>query len=476
MAVRDRLRPRLDAAGDGALLWWGVAAAVCGLGVRVWLAASVGLGDDEAYTWHWSTRLASHYFDHPPLVAWLVSAARAVLGDHALAVRVPALLSHGVLSAAVAIWAGRRSPLRPRAAAGLALVLLEVLPVFAVAGVFVAPDGPLLAAWACVGAWLAADRSLGLRDWLGIGVLAGLAALSKHVGFLLWPGILVALLGSAAGRASLRTAGPWVGLGLAVAVASPTWLGLLQEGTLAFHLTGRPGGPPGLPGTAGLLAGQLVYVGPACVVLCGLARRSGSDAALALPLGLGIVLGSPAVPSLPHWLAPVWLCLLPVASGWLLGHPHWRRVSLLPAGLATALLFVQAGTGVLPLPPATDPTVDLWSWEAVRPSLLEAVQGTGDVVVVTGRYQVAAQAAWALRGTGVPVTRRSGRPDQYDLWRPPGRYAGHRAVVVAHDRYPARPADLGVSGCGAPESKTARRRGATRVFSFWRCPAGQRLK
>jgi hypothetical protein len=182
------------------------------------------------------------------------------------------------------------------------------------------------------------------------------------------------------------------------------------------------------------------------------------------------------VPSLPHWLAPVWLCLVPVAAGWLLDQPRWRQVTLLPAGLATGLLFLQAGTGLLPISAQADPTTDLWSWEHVRPGLLQAVEGPRPVVVVAGRYQVAAQAAWALRGTGVPVTRRSGRPDQYDLWRPSHRYADHRAVVVGHDRYPVQPEDLGVFGCGQPESTNARRREATRVFRIWRCEAAQRLK
>jgi hypothetical protein len=139
-------------------------------------------------------------------------------------------------------------------------------------------------------------------------------------------------------------------------------------------------------------------------------------------------------------------------------------------------LFLQAASGLLPLPSAADPTTDLWAWEAVEPALRDAVEGSEPVVVVTGRYQVAAQVAWSLRDLDVPVTRRSGRPDQYDAWRPSHRYADHRVVVVGHDRYPTRPEDLDVSGCSNPESKTARRREATRVFTLWRCSSAQRLK
>lgn len=459
-------------------MWWAV---VLLAGLRVGLAAGVGLGDDEAYTWQWSTRLDWRYFDHPPLIAWLVAASTKLLGHTSLAVRLPAVLCHGVTTLAVADWAHTRASTQrevdPQHAAALAALLVQLVPVFAVAGVFVAPDAPLLAAWAAVGALLARWPAPGLRDWLLLGLTAGVAALAKHVGFVLWLGILLTLLATGRG-AQLRRWGPWLGLGVAVVVSAPTWLALVDGLTLGFHLTGRPGGAPGASGPLLLVVGQLLYVGVALVPLVAACARLRADLALVAPLAAAVVLTSPAIPGLPHWLAPVWLGLVPGAAVWLATAPGWRWATVAAGGLVTGALFLQASTGVLPLPASVDPTVDLWAWEAVAPELEAAVEadGAAPVVVVTGRYQVAAQAAWTLRHADAAVTRRSGRPDQYDRWRPEHGYAGYRAVVVGHDRYPADPATLGVADCGPPKAATARRHQATRGFLLWQCGQAQRLK
>ena len=38
---------------------------------------------DEAYYWLWSRRPALGYFDHPPMVAWLITLSTAVLPGEA---------------------------------------------------------------------------------------------------------------------------------------------------------------------------------------------------------------------------------------------------------------------------------------------------------------------------------------------------------------------------------------------------------
>ncbi|MEN9817595.1 MAG: hypothetical protein RLZ32_1475, partial [Gemmatimonadota bacterium] len=77
-----------DAAGRTAAQWrqalWWVAGAAGG---RALLAALVPLFPDEAYYWEWTRRLAPGYFDHPPGIALLLAASRALLGDTVLAVR-----------------------------------------------------------------------------------------------------------------------------------------------------------------------------------------------------------------------------------------------------------------------------------------------------------------------------------------------------------------------------------------------------
>ena len=70
--------------------------------VRGIVAAVTPLAFDEAYYWQWSKNLAWGYYDHPPLVAFIIRAGTAIFGDTSFGVRfVPLLLS---VVATIAVW------------------------------------------------------------------------------------------------------------------------------------------------------------------------------------------------------------------------------------------------------------------------------------------------------------------------------------------------------------------------------------
>ena len=51
----------------------------------------IDLSGDEAHYWDWSRRLDISYYSKGPMVAWLIRASCAILGDTMPAVRLPAL-------------------------------------------------------------------------------------------------------------------------------------------------------------------------------------------------------------------------------------------------------------------------------------------------------------------------------------------------------------------------------------------------
>ena len=56
------------------------------------MAAALPLSADEAYYWLWSLHPAFGYFDHPPMIAWLIRAGTFVLGDTPLGVRAAGMV------------------------------------------------------------------------------------------------------------------------------------------------------------------------------------------------------------------------------------------------------------------------------------------------------------------------------------------------------------------------------------------------
>ncbi len=107
---------------------------------RFVIALLIELTPQEAYYWNYAMHPALSYFDHPPMVAWVISAGQFLLGKSELGVRIGGLflnlLSTGLLYALGQLWFGRR--------AGLwAALLFQLLPLFFVYGVLITPDVPL---------------------------------------------------------------------------------------------------------------------------------------------------------------------------------------------------------------------------------------------------------------------------------------------------------------------------------------------
>lgn len=147
--------------------------------VYLCLAACVPPFDDEFYYWCWSRDLQLSYYDHPPLVAYMIRAATELFGDSILAIRLPAVVSATVVAAVVG-WLCRDRALLP-------CILLS--PALTFAAIMVTPDTPMLMFWALYLAWLVRvherlathpDSRVGLWFWLLGGLLLGCGVLGKY--------------------------------------------------------------------------------------------------------------------------------------------------------------------------------------------------------------------------------------------------------------------------------------------------------
>ena len=68
--------------------------------LRCLVARHVDLETDEAYYWLWSRHLAISYYDHPPLIAYLIRLGTALFGDTVFGVRSMAIACMIAASAA----------------------------------------------------------------------------------------------------------------------------------------------------------------------------------------------------------------------------------------------------------------------------------------------------------------------------------------------------------------------------------------
>jgi 4-amino-4-deoxy-L-arabinose transferase-like glycosyltransferase len=162
---------------------WLLLALAATLAFRFWLAATAPISVDEAYFTLWGRAPALGYYDHPPLVGWLL-APLAALSEAPWLLRLPAVLAPAVV-ALLARAALRRWFARDADTADLAALALLLLPA-SVWNVLITTDTPLVpfAAAALLVFARAAERNSG-RLFFAAGVLLGFAFLSKYLAVLL---------------------------------------------------------------------------------------------------------------------------------------------------------------------------------------------------------------------------------------------------------------------------------------------------
>jgi dolichol-phosphate mannosyltransferase len=247
-----------------AAITWAVGLLAAAAALRIVFATITPLSYDEAYYWQWSRHLAWGYYDHPPMIAYLVASGSRLLGSSELGVRLVPLS----LALATAWMIGRlaRDYWGTMRAGLWAMACALFAPLFAVGGIITTPDVPLLFFWtATLLLALRALRTARTVDWLLAGAAAGLGLLSKYSMVLLFPALLLALLSSSRGRQALKGAGPYIALLSALAVVLPTIFWQLEEGGagVLFQLqhgfgpgAGGKAESPGMAGFARFLASQ----------------------------------------------------------------------------------------------------------------------------------------------------------------------------------------------------------------------------
>lgn len=161
---------------------------------RLWLAAAAPVSADEAYFILWGRAPAIGYYDHPPMVGWLL-APLAALADGAWLQRLPAVLVPSL--AALMVRAALRrwylgGDARDEGTADLAALAVLLAPA-SVWNVLITTDAPLaLFSLASLLVFARAAQKDAGRLYFASGVLLGLAFLSKYLAvllglaFLLW--------------------------------------------------------------------------------------------------------------------------------------------------------------------------------------------------------------------------------------------------------------------------------------------------
>jgi 4-amino-4-deoxy-L-arabinose transferase-like glycosyltransferase len=442
--------------GDRQVLW------IIGLAVaaRLATAAAMGLGTDESYSVAIARDLHLSYFDHPPLHQWIAHAAGQAFG-YGRWVRLPF----------VALFAGS-SWLMYRLTARLfgqdagvwAVLALNLSAFFTLAvGDWVLPDGPLVFCELAAAATLArqffplpGETEAAWRLWPLAGFWLGLAALSKYQAAPVAAGFALFVLSIPAGRRGLTHPAPYVGVLVAMAVASPVLLWNAQHDWVSFAFQGARGAPHRLTplGPLESLAGQMALLLPWIAIPLiwagvGAARRGCESPrtwfclmAGAPTLLLFTLLPMLGAKGLPHWPMPGWLMLFPVLGQRLAqsrsqGRRWPRRWASSSAAVLAVLWIVAASDAATAwlkdaLPrafPKTDPTYEAIDWKRLRTDLDRRGLLKPGMFVVAAEWNEAGKIDQAV-GDAAPVLVFSPDPREYAFRANSATFIGHDALII----------------------------------------------
>src|SRR3979490_881466 len=191
--------------------------------LRLVAAAWTPVTLDQAYFWMWSKVLAGGYYDHPPMVAFVIRLGTMIAGDTELGVRLVSIMlalpmSWAVYRTAAILFGGQR-------VAATAAILLNVTLMAAVGTLIVTPDAPLLVASSFVLFYLAKVLETGRGAWwLAVGAAVGAALLSKYTALFFGPAILIWLVSVPKLRRWLISPWPYLGGLVSLALFSPVIL------------------------------------------------------------------------------------------------------------------------------------------------------------------------------------------------------------------------------------------------------------
>ena len=410
------------------------------------LGAALGLSVDEAHYALYATHLALSYFDHPPMVGWVQWPLVALNAPDAVLRLIPGVLWLGtvVLAQRVALTlrpvdafqSDSKSELNRGDWTVLALLLAPLLHVL---GIGLLPDTLLMFFSAAL--MLLTLRMMqsanfpGVPSFAFLGVLLGLAGLSKYTAIFSALAVAVCLL-NAHGLKIFRSLGLWAALVLALVLVSPVAIWNAQNQWISFGYQAKHGS-----GNAwellNVLRFALVQLASYGLLLwwglAGFGRVAKHQRTVvlffAIPFSVLLVLSGGGT-GLPHWTAPAWVALAPfagvaLAQAWQSARSKLPVVALmLVQALACIALLAMMVSGGMPFmagraanaqdtnPP--NPFADLHGWDVAGARARDLAQAAGLTSVSVQNWTLASRIGWYARP--LPVHVLEDRFDQFDLW------------------------------------------------------------
>lgn len=423
------------------------------LAVHLVVGGVLNLTDDEAYYWLWSKHLDISYFDHPPIVAYLIKISTSLFGATSIGVRFFGAVSIAVVS--VFTYLISKELFDDEEKAVLAVLILNIIPVIYLAGNMMLPDMPMLMFYTIgIYIFIKIVKQENKNLWYLFGIVCGLGMLSKYNMVLIFASILLYCIISKKERFWFARKEPYLAVIIAFLIFSPVfiWNNSNNWASFGFHLYGRHSHTLSIKPhlVSQFLGSQLALVSPVIFVGFFIAvfrnlrdTRVRLLALFSLPVFLLFFGVSFISQTKVHWAAMAYIPMTVIFANKIKLTNLWKFGGLGIALALSILITVQSFYPVIPLKPKVDITTDMYGWD-IAAKEVNAIYSELDKekwFLFSNRYQLSSQLEFYLK-SDIYVYSLASKTEQYDFWKDKNLLKGKNGIFVTHSFYKREPENL----------------------------------
>ena len=464
---------------------------------RLFYIRWVELAPDEAYYYTWSRNLQWGYYDHPPMVGFLIRVFTTIGGQGEFGVRwgwviIGTLITFLLYRLGTKLFDSER-------AGFYAALLMNISLLGSTGAVIATPDGPQGLFWVlAVFSVYKAFRGESNLWWYFTGIWFGLGLLSKYTMILLAPAIFLFLLSSPEGRKWLYCKEPYLALFLGLLIFSPSILWNAEHGWISFRMQLSHGlevkNAAGLKYFWEYWGGQAAVVTPLLFLaliwamvksaVAGFRRQKYNLLLLfwtSSPILLFFAGTSFKAKVEANWPALAYfsglVAMAGIASeewaGWKKGRKGFSWAVALSALLITLVAHLQPIYPLVPIPPAKDPTSQLYGWRILGERIKEVAQSMDpgkEIFLLSPRYHMVGEGMFYTQGK-FPVYQWDAPERINHLSATNAPPAGSQAIFFTENGHEL-PLALGplFDSCEKLEPLVIRRNSSlVRTHAIWKC-------
>lgn len=426
--------------------------------LRIFLIPTFGLTDDEAHYWQYAQYLDYSYYDHPPMVGWIIYLFTKIFGNNLYGVRLPAVLCFSIASLYFYLLIKK---LFSSKISFYSSVLLNFIPIFFIGSIITIPDAPLGMFW-CMYMYYFYKFVETKNSWILYlcGILLGLTVLSKYNAIFLFISTMIVFLSSKELRRWFLKKEFYAFLTIIFVTSLPVILWNITHNFVSFNYQLHHGMGNKFNfsiitflqnfGAQGLYLSPIVFLFLWYYIITCWNKEKNLNEKFLLTFSLPGIIGFNLIgfsnQILPHWPTISYLPLVPSIMFYY--KKNWQyQVSVISAFLITISVFIITMFGLIKIPKNlenADTPDKLFGWDTAAKEMLNLkLKYQEEWFIITHKHYIAGQIRFSLsqfypKNVNIPkVYCINDYLDQYDFWNKDLCSLNNKnAIFVTENRFP----------------------------------------